>query len=434
MKAIEIHNLGNLPVAPLDSFLELQEDFKIPNPDRLAKLKMLILSRGFKYAFKAWKDHDGRLWIIDAHQRRKALIELRNAGFIIPNIPYEPIFAADKKEAVEEIAAYNSEFAAKNPDTVLFEKYRIDADAISRFNLGYEVKTLDLSALKTPLFNSPELNITDDDPDFSLPENRVFALPGDIFLLGEHRLLCGDCRIGELVCRLMDGKMADLIVTDPPYNVDYSGRTPDALKIRNDAMDNDSFGSVFLQQVFSVMFDVLKPGGAFYVFHADGKSECFFPALRNAGFHVAQCCVWNKNSFVLGRLDYHMKHEPVFYGWKPGAPHNWFADRKQTSVWNFDRPQRNDIHPTMKPVALLAYPIRNSSLPGQIVADFFSGSASTLIACRQIDRICYAMEIDPKFVSASVLRFINLFDDPVRLIRDGKLFAHPETLNIINDV
>ena len=144
-KQIEVYNLGGLPTAPIDSFLELQEDFKISDPDKLAKLQMLIITRGFKYAFKAWKDADGKLWIIDAHQRRKALLSLRKAGFEIPEIPYEPIFAADKKEAVEEIAAYNSEFAKKNPDTLLFKKYDISTDTLERFNLGYEVKTVDYS-------------------------------------------------------------------------------------------------------------------------------------------------------------------------------------------------------------------------------------------------------------------------------------------------
>lgn len=149
MKEITIYNLGNLPTASLDSFYELQEDFKIPDPDKLAKLQMLIITRGFKYAFKAWKDTDGKLWIIDAHQRRKALLALRKSGFLIPDIPYEPIYAEDKKEAVEEIAAYNSEFAKKNPDTLLFKKYNIDSDTMERFNLPFEAKSLDIGRLNT---------------------------------------------------------------------------------------------------------------------------------------------------------------------------------------------------------------------------------------------------------------------------------------------
>lgn len=437
-KLIEVFNLGSLPTAPLDSFLELQEDFKKSDPDKLSKLQMLIITRGFKYAFKAWKDPDGKLWIIDAHQRRKALLALRKSGFTIPEIPYEPIFAADKKEAVEEIAAYNSEFATKNPDTLLFKKYDIDGDTMERFNLGYEVKAVDYS-IATPLFaqEHESENVQEDVVDFSIPsENEdspgsVFAQSGDIWLLGNTRLMCGDCRSKTDVSALMNGQYADLLVTDPPYNVAYQGATEDELTIQNDSMENDLFAT-FLRQVFTVMFSILKPGGAYYVFHADSEGENFRASLRKVGFKISQCCVWVKNSMVMGRQDYQWQHEPCLYGWKPGAGHFWNSDRKQTTVWNFDKPQRNAIHPTMKPIALMAYPICNSSLPGQIVADFFSGSGSTLLACQQTDRICYAMEIDPRYVSATVSRYRAMFpEQPVRLIRGGELMNTEETLKLI---
>lgn len=437
-KLIEVFNLGGLPTAPLDSFLELQEDFKKSDPDKLSKLQMLIITRGFKYAFKAWKDPDGKLWIIDAHQRRKALLALRKSGFTIPEIPYEPIFAADKKEAVEEIAAYNSEFATKNPDTLLFKKYDIDGDTMERFNLGYEVKAVDYS-IATPLFaqEHESENVQEDVVDFSIPsENEdspgsVFAQSGDIWLLGNTRLMCGDCRSKTDVSALMNGQYADLLVTDPPYNVAYQGATEDELTIQNDSMENDLFAT-FLRQVFTVMFSILKPGGAYYVFHADSEGENFRASLRKVGFKISQCCVWVKNSMVMGRQDYQWQHEPCLYGWKPGAGHFWNSDRKQTTVWNFDKPQRNAIHPTMKPIALMAYPICNSSLPGQIVADFFSGSGSTLMACQQTDRICCAMEIDPRYVSATVSRYRTMFpEQPVRLIRGGELMNTEETLKLI---
>lgn len=437
-KLIEVFNLGSLPTVPLDSFLELQEDFKKSDPDKLSKLQMLIITRGFKYAFKAWKDPDGKLWIIDAHQRRKALLALRKSGFTIPEIPYEPIFAADKKEAVEEIAAYNSEFATKNPDTLLFKKYDIDGDTMERFNLGYEVKAVDYS-IATPLFaqEHESENVQEDVVDFSIPsENEdspgsVFAQSGDIWLLGNTRLMCGDCRSKTDVSALMNGQYADLLVTDPPYNVAYQGATEDELTIQNDSMENDLFAT-FLRQVFTVMFSILKPGGAYYVFHADSEGENFRASLRKVGFKISQCCVWVKNSMVMGRQDYQWQHEPCLYGWKPGAGHFWNSDRKQTTVWNFDKPQRNAIHPTMKPIALMAYPICNSSLPGQIVADFFSGSGSTLLACQQTDRICCAMEIDPRYVSATVSRYRAMFpEQPVRLIRGGELMNTEETLKLI---
>lgn len=431
-KLIEVFNLGGLPTAPLDSFLELQEDFKKSDPDKLSKLQMLIITRGFKYAFKAWQDPDGKLWIIDAHQRRKALLSLRKSGFTIPEIPYEPIFATDKKEAVEEIAAYNSEFATKNPDTLLFKKYNIDTDTLQRFNLGYEVKAIDFGQT-SPLFTgAPDSQeVQEDSIDFTIPSDEspeiILAKPGDIWLLGKHRLMCGDCRSNSDVAALMNGQQADLIVTDPPYNVDYQGATEDELTIQNDSMENDLFAT-FLKQVFSIMFSILKPGGSYYIFHADSEGENFRSSLRKAGFKLAQCCIWVKNSMVMGRQDYQWQHEPCLYGWKPGAGHNWNSDRKQTTVWNFDKPQRNAIHPTMKPIALMAYPISNSSTPDQIVVDFFSGSGSTLMACQQIDRICHAMEIDPRYVTATIHRYRTMFpEQSIRLIRNGRLLTSEET-------
>lgn len=425
-KTIDIYNLGNLPTAPLDSFYELQEDFKISDSDKLAKLQMLILTRGFKYSFKAWKDQDGKLWIIDAHQRRKALLSLRKSGFEIPEIPYEPIFASNKKEAVEEIAAYNSEFAAKNPDTMLFKKYCIDNDTLQRFNLsGFDVKPIAFTpADKLFSEESETAEIKEDEVDIDVPENKIFARTGDIWLLGKHRLICGDCRLSEDVKALMNGKKADIGVTDPPYNVDYQGCTEEKLTIQNDSMENDLF-EVFLTQVFSTMYKVLHPGAPIYIFHADSKGAAFRHAFENAGFYFAQCCIWLKNAFVMGRQDYQWKHEPCLYGWKPGAAHIWNSDRKQSTVWPFDKPVRNAIHPNMKPIALVAYLIRNSSYPGAICIDFFSGSASTLMACQQIDRICYAMEIDPKYVTNSVLRFRSMFpNQPIGLLRDG--FENPD--------
>ena len=435
-KLIEVFNLGGLPTAPLDSFLELQEDFKKSDPDKLSKLQMLIITRGFKYAFKAWKDPDGKLWIIDAHQRRKALIALRKAGFTIPNIPYEPIFAADKKEAVEEIAAYNSEFATKNPDTLLFKKYNIDSDTLQRFNLGYEVKATDFGQL-SPLFPQEHESdtVSEDEVDFDVPAaedtTAIVAQPGDIWLLGNHRLMCGDCRSKSDVSTLMNGQHADLCVTDPPYNVNYEGGTEDELTIQNDSMENDLFAT-FLKQVFSIMFSILKPGGSYYIFHADSEGENFRASLRKAGLKIAQCCIWVKNTMVMGRQDYQWQHEPCLYGWKPGAGHQWNSDRKQTTVWNFDKPQRSSLHPTMKPIALMAYPISNSSTPGQIVVDLFSGSGSTLMACQQIDRICYAMEIDPRYVTATILRYQTMFpSQPICLVREGRQLNVKETATIL---
>lgn len=432
-KTIEVFNLGKLPTAPIDAFNELQEDFKVHDPDKLSKLQMLIISRGFKYSFKVWKDPEGKLWIIDAHQRRKALLALRKYGFSIPEIPYEEIQAADKREAVEEIAAYNSEFAAKNPDTLLFKKYNIGNDDLEKFNLGFEIKEPTFSVgSEERLFatESDSLDIKEDDEDFEVHEDDVAVLPGDIFHLGDNRLMCGDCRQKKDVIALMNGRKADMLLTDPPYNVEYEGGTDDRLTIQNDSMENDLFLR-FLKTVFDIMASILKPGGSFYVFHADSEGENFRRSIREAGLKIAQCCIWVKDTLVMGRQDYQWQHEPCLYGWKTGAAHFWNSDRKQTTIWKFDKPRASRLHPTMKPIALMAYPICNSSKHGDIIVDLFSGSGSTIMACQQTDRIGYAMEIDPKYVAASVRRFRAMFpQQPVTLERDGKLLTQEETLSL----
>lgn len=411
MNEIKVYNLGCLPTAPLDSFLELQEDFKITDTDKLAKLQMLIITRGFKYAFKAWKDSDGKLWIIDAHQRRKALIALRKAGFFVPEIPYEPIHAKDKKEAVEEIAAYNSEFGKKNPDTLLFEKYKIDSDTLDRFNLDFKPYAIESPKFDSPFESLDESTITEDDPDSfdELPdEENTITKPGDIYILGDHRLMCGDVLQSPDVLKLMNGRTADCCITDPPYNVSYVGATEDELTIRNDEMSNDDF-YMFLRQSYNSMFRVMKPGAPAYIFHADSEGANFRMAFKDVGFKLAQCLIWVKNAFVMGRQDYQWQHEPILYGWKPGAAHTWLSDRKQTTIWNFERPKRNAAHPTMKPVAIMAYPIQNSCPPRGVVIDFFAGSGSTMMAAQQVDRICYSMEIDPRYCDAIVSRFKTMF-------------------------
>lgn len=437
MKTIEVFNLGGLPTAPLDAFNELQEDFKKSDSDKLSKLQMLIITRGFKYSFKVWKDENGKLWIIDAHQRKKALTALRKSGFEIPEIPYEEIQAVDRREAVEEIAAYNSEFAQKNPDTILFEKYKIGGDTLELFNLGYEVKKHDFKVDADKMFGQEKevAEIKEDEAlvDAGMADDKCFAKPGDLFLLGENRLLCGDCRSKKDVVTLMGGRCADMILTDPPYNVAYEGGTEEKMKIENDSMENDLFAQ-FLKSVFENMYAVLKPGGSFYVFHADSEGENFRKAIREANFKIAQCCIWVKDTLVMGRQDYQWQHEPCLYGWKLGAAHYWNSNRKQTTIWRFDKPRANRIHPTMKPVALMAYPICNSTKNGEIVVDLFSGSGSTIMACQQTDRIGYAMEIDPKYVAASVLRFKAMFPQAdIRLERDRVLLSSEETANVIGN-
>jgi len=261
---------------------------------------------------------------------------------------------------------------------------------------------------------------TDDDYDVNKAlEEAAFVKPGDVWLLGRHRLLCGDATKAEDVEKLMDGKKANLVLTDPPYNVDFESAS--GLKIQNDKQDNDTFYS-FLLAAFKNMAEHTAPGGSIYVFHADTEGLNFRKAFIEAGFHLSGVCIWKKNSLVLGRSPYNWIHEPILFGWLRGAKHKWFTGRSETTVWNYDKPKKNGEHPTMKPVPLLCYPIKNSSQVNGIVMDLFGGSGSTLIACEQIDRICHTLELDPKYATVILKRFIQQVetDEDVFVLRDGE--------------
>jgi DNA modification methylase len=261
---------------------------------------------------------------------------------------------------------------------------------------------------------------TDDDYDVNKAlEEAAFVKPGDVWLLGRHRLLCGDATKPEDVEKLMDGKKANLVLTDPPYNVDFE--SANGLKIQNDKQDNDTFYS-FLLAAFKNMAEHTSPGGSIYVFHADTEGLNFRKAFIEAGFHLSGVCIWKKNSLVLGRSPYNWIHEPILFGWLRGGKHRWFTGRSETTVWNYDKPKKNGEHPTMKPVPLLCYPIKNSSQVNGIVMDLFGGSGSTLIACEQIDRICYTLELDPKYATVIVKRYIEQAgsDEDVYVLREGE--------------
>lgn len=261
---------------------------------------------------------------------------------------------------------------------------------------------------------------TDDDYDVNKAlEEAAFVKPGDVWLLGRHRLLCGDATKAEDVEKLMGGKKANLVLTDPPYNVDFESAS--GLKIQNDKQDNDTFYS-FLLAAFKNMAEHTAPGGSIYVFHADTEGLNFRKAFNEAGFHLSGVCIWKKNSLVLGRSPYNWIHEPILFGWLRGGKHRWFTGRSETTVWNYDKPKKNGEHPTMKPVPLLCYPIKNSSQVNGIVMDLFGGSGSTLIACEQIDRICYTLELDPKYATVIVKRYIEQAgsEEDVYVLREGE--------------
>jgi site-specific DNA-methyltransferase (adenine-specific) len=273
-------------------------------------------------------------------------------------------------------------------------------------NFDLEDYGLDLSELE----HRSESTATDDGFDVVAAVKAIRepkTKPGQIYQLGKHRLMCGDATDAAQVRTLMDGQLADIVWTDPPYNVGYVGKTADALTIENDEMNDDEYHA-FLLAAFKAMLPVAKPGTIIYAAHADSKSYNVRGALVEAGWSLRQCLVWVKNSMVMGRQDYHWQHEPILYGWKPGAAHHWYADRTQTTVLNFERPHRSVEHPTMKPIPLVAYCLRNSSRPGDRAMDLFAGSGTTLIAAEQIDRTAYSMEIDPVYCDVIVMRWQQL--------------------------
>ena len=265
----------------------------------------------------------------------------------------------------------------------------------------------------------------DFDIDSQLSQPTV-TREGDLWLLGEHRLVCGDSTLPETYDLLMAGRKANLVVTDPPYNVDYEGS---AGKIKNDKMAEEQFEK-FLFAAYVNMEQNMMDDASIYVFHSDSHGLAFRRAFEEAGFYLSGCCIWKKNSLVLGRSPYQWLHEPVLFGWKKGGRHQWYADRKQTTVWEYDKPKKNDLHPTMKPVNLIAYPIKNSSMSNCIVLDPFGGSGSTLIAADQLKRICYTVELDPKYADVIVNRYLAQVgsDEQIFLVRDGQKIPYAEAV------
>jgi DNA modification methylase len=265
--------------------------------------------------------------------------------------------------------------------------------------------------------------IHDDDFDVDAElQKPALTKQGDVWMLGQHRLICGDSTKADTFTLLMDGKLANLVVTDPPYNVNYEGS---AGKIKNDNMGNEAFYN-FLLEAFKNTEVAMAKDASIYVFHADTEGLNFRKAFSEAGFYLSGTCIWKKQSLVLGRSPYQWQHEPVLFGWKKSGKHNWYADRKQTTIWEFEKPKKNGDHPTMKPVALVVYPILNSSLTNCIVLDPFGGSGSTLIACDQTERICYTIELDEKYCDVIIKRYIEQAGnaDGVFLLRDGMKYRY----------
>lgn len=304
------------------------------------------------------------------------------------------IIADDLTE--EEIKAYRLADNKLNEspwDFDLLDEELQDITEIDMSDFGF-----DMSA-----FEEEPAEAVEDDYNEELPEEPKAKL-GDIYQLGRHRLMCGDSTNIENVKELTGGVLVDMLITDPPYNVAYEGKTKDKLTIQNDSMEDSAFRS-FLRDAFTAADAVMKAGAVFYIWHADLEGYNFRGACHDIGWQVREVLIWNKNSMVLGRQDYQWKHEPCLYGWKEGASHLWASDRKQTTVIDFQRPTKADIHPTMKPIGLFDYQIQNNTKGGDAVLDLFNGSGTTIMACEQNGRQAYCMELDPRYVDAAIDRW-----------------------------
>ena len=314
------------------------------------------------------------------------------------------------------------------------ELLRLEIEALEGMDFDVSLTGFDDQEIADLFADGESTGAEDDDFDLSdALEKAAFVERGDVWQVGRHRLMCGDATSPEDVATLMDGKKANLIITDPPYNVAFE--SSDGLSIKNDKMENDKFYE-FLLAAFKNMAEHLEKGGSAYVFHADTEGLNFRKAFIDAGFHLSGCCIWVKNSLVLGRSDYQWQHEPVLYGFLQNGKHYWSknAGRSQTTIWNFDKPKKNKNHPTSKPLDLLAYPIGNSSQENAIVIDTFGGSGSTLMTCEQTNRICHTMELDEKYASVILRRYVEDTDDAenVYVIRNGEKLMYSDLVKEVD--
>lgn len=399
-----------MKMVPLEKLVPYQNNARTHSKEQILKLRSSLREFGFVNPVLIDRDCN----IIAGHGRVEAA-KLEGIAEI-PCVLVEHLTEAQKKAY---ILADNRLAMDAGWDKELLA---LELEGLKELNFDLNLTGFEAAEIEQLFSNIHSKDIADDDFDVDAAlEKPAVSKTGDIWLLGRHRLICGDSTLSETYEKLMDGKKANLVVTDPPYNVNYSAGKENERVIKNDNMEDKKFYE-FLLAAFKHIYENLEDGGAIYVFHADTEGLNFRMAFKEAGFKLSGVCQWVKQSLVLGRSDYQWQHEPVLYGWKPTGKHRWYGDRKQTTVWNFDRPSKSELHPTMKPVALIAYPIQNSSMSNCIVLDPFAGSGSCFIACEKTGRICYGAELDEKYADVIVQRYIKLLgkDEDVFLIRQGE--------------
>jgi DNA modification methylase len=387
-----------------------RKDLK-PGDPAYEKLKRSMTEFGYVEPI-IWNEETGN--IVGGHQRYKILLEEGHTEVecVVVKLP------ADKEKALNvALNKVTGDWEVKALTELLNDLNEQDFDLT--------LTGFDAAEIEDLFSQVHDKDVTDDDFDVDAAlEEEPVSKPGDIWLLGRHRLICGDSTKAETYEKLMEGKKANLVLTDPPYGVAYEGSQG---TIKNDNLQDEEFYK-FLLSAFTNMESIMANDASIYVFHADTKGLIFRRAFEDAGFYLSGVCQWVKQSLVLGRSPYHWKNEPCLFGWKKGGKHKWYAGRSETTIWEFDKPSKNKLHSTMKPIPLMAYPIKNSTAVNAIVVDPFSGSASTLIACEQIDRICFAAELEERFVDVGVKRFIEYVgsDEDVYLIREGRKIQYKD--------
>lgn len=413
-----------------------------PGDPEYEKLKRSIKEFGYVEPI-VWNKRTGN--VVGGHQRLKILKE---EGYKKVKVSVVELSEAQEKALNIALNKISGDWDEEKLHQI-FKELQEDVD------IDIELTGFDMEEIDDIVTNFDTTEVVEDDFDLEAElerEEEPITRKGDLWILGKHRLLCGDSTKLEDVTRLMDGKLADLLLTDPPYNVNYESES--GMKIENDNLGDDDFYNLLIGS-FTNMYEIAKEGTPIYIFHADTEAYNFRKAFMNAGFKLSQGLVWVKHSMTIGRQDYQWRHESILYGWKEGAAHKWYGQRnKDTVIENdidiedlskeelveiveqlleslpgtiirFDRPMKNDLHPTMKPLGLLGYLIRNSSIEGDLVVDLFGGSGSTLITCEQMNRICYTMELDPRYCDAIVKRYIALAgDEEVKIIRKGKAIPY----------
>lgn len=400
---------------PVDKLVPYARNARTHSKQQIAQLRASI--REFGFVSPAVIDSDYNILV--GHGRVQAA---REEGYkTIPCVFAENLTEAQKRAYIlaDNQLALN---AGWDEDMLSVELEDLKNDNFDLSLLGFDDTDLD------KYLSKDEEDVSDDDFDLSAAlEKATFVQSGDLWTVGRHKLLCGDATKAEDVAKLMGDQKANLIVTDPPYGVSF--KASDGLTIQNDSIKGDDFYK-FLLASFNNMKDHLEAGGAAYIFHAGTETMNFQRAFTDAGFHLSCVCIWVKNSLVLGRSDYQWQHEPVLYGFLQNGKHYWSsaAGRSQTTVWNFDKPKRNKNHPTSKPLDLISYPIKNSSQENAIVLDTFGGSGSTLMACEKTNRICRTMELDPKYASVILRRYVEDTgsDQGVFVERGGQRFDYKD--------